>query len=87
MKGATRTKKDKAGGAIIGILAPHVFTNGANQSVVGDPIEQHGPGEHGSAVMMTGSPNVFAHGTPCCRKGDLATCGHPATGSPNVKIN
>lgn len=87
MRGAARTIKDKAGGVIIGILAPNVFTNGVNQSVIGDPVKPHGSGEHGSPVMMTGSPNVYAHGIPCCREGDLATCLHPSTGSPNVKIN
>lgn len=86
-RGAARTQQDKAGGTIIGVLAPTVFVNGTPVSVVGDPVQSHGPSPHSSPVMMTGSGNVFAHSISVCRLGDLATCGHPATASDNVFVN
>lgn len=38
-------------------------------------------------VMVQGSPNVYIEGIKVCRAGDLASCGHPTTGSPNVYAN
>lgn len=86
MPGAARTQKDTAGGTITGTLAPSVFVNGVPVSVIGDPVAPHGPPPHLSPVMAQGSETVFAHGIPVCRKGDKASCGHPATGSSNVFI-
>lgn len=86
-RGAARTKKDRAGGIIIGVLAPTVFVNGVPISVKGDPVMPHGPGIHGGPVMFTCSGDVFAHGIGVCRLYDIATCGHPATASPDVFVN
>jgi hypothetical protein len=36
--------------------------------------------------MIAGSNKVFIGGIAVCNAGDLATCGHPATGSPNVFV-
>jgi uncharacterized Zn-binding protein involved in type VI secretion len=80
---AGRTVLDAAGGTVIGTLAPTVFTNDTPVAVVGDPVEGHGIGKHAGPVMMTGSDNVFAHGIPVCRIGDVATCGHPIVSNSN----
>lgn len=86
-RGAARTQQDKAGGIILGVLATTVYVNSTPVSVVGDPVESHGSAAHSSPLMMTGSGNVFAHGIPVCRLGDLATCRHPAAASDNVFVN
>lgn len=74
-KGAARVDIDVAGGVIIGILAPTVFVNGTNISVIGDPVAGHGLPPHDAPVMVTGSSTVFANGIPVCRLGDVASCG------------
>jgi uncharacterized Zn-binding protein involved in type VI secretion len=38
-------------------------------------------------TMVQGSPTTFIEGIPVCRAGDLASCGHPTTGTPNVKAD
>lgn len=82
--GVSRCGLDSAGGVIIGVQADTVFVNGHPVSVLHDPVTGHGPGEHGGPVMATCSPTVFAQGIGICRAGDLASCGHPSTGSDNV---
>lgn len=84
MPGISRVGIDKAGGVVTGNLAPTVFVNGAPIVVKGATIEPHGPQPHGSPVMDEASVDVFANGIGICRTGDLATCGHPITGSRNV---
>lgn len=84
MPGVSRTSQDAAGGTILGVLAPTVYVNGTPVSVVGDPVTPHGVGVHAGPTMATGSSTVFACGKPVCRAGDLASCGHPATGSGDV---
>lgn len=87
-KRASRNFQDVAGGVILGTLAPTVIINGTPVSVIGDPVQGHGPGRHAGPVMATGSPNVFAHNIPCCRDTDIADCGHPTVAnSPNTFIN
>lgn len=75
-----RVISEYAGGTIVGILAPTVFVNGINISVVGDPVEGHGPYQHAGPVIATGSPNVFAHNSNVTRQADSASCGHPVVG-------
>lgn len=84
MPEVTRISQDKAGGRLVGILAPTVFVNGTNITVVGDLVAPHGTDPHAAPVMAEGSGSVYAQGIPVCRAGDRATCGHPATGSPDV---
>lgn len=86
MPGAVRQSQDSAGGTLVA-GSPNVITNGTPQVRIGDAVAGHGPGEHGGPVMAEGSPNVIVNGIPACRAGDNATCGHPASGSPNVIIN
>ena len=84
--GVSRVRQDSAGGIIVGMGAPTVFVNGTPVAVVGYAGSPHGPPipPHIGPVMQTGSSTVFANGIPVCRAGDLATCGHAATGSQNV---
>lgn len=87
MPGVSRIQVDTAGGRIIGVLAPTVFVDGANIVVEYAEVEGHGVGGHGAPVMWAHSPNVFANGLNICRRGDVATCGHRATGSADVFAN
>ena len=50
-------------------------------AVVGAAIASHGSSIHIAATMAQGSSKVFAAGIAICRAGDLATCGHSASGS------
>lgn len=87
MKGFCRCGVDTAGGVIIGVVQDGtVFVNKAIASVNSDPVAPHGPGEHSGPVMIAGSKNVFINGIAVCNEGDLATCGHAATGSNNVFV-
>lgn len=83
-----RVIREYAGGPIIGLLAPKVFINGIQVSVVGDNVEGHGPTPHDSPVVATGSPNTFANNSNVARLGDKASCGHTIlVGSHNVFTN
>lgn len=84
MPGVARVNADSAGGAIVGNLAPSVLVNGNPVAVVGASIAGHGSAPHSAAVMVGASSTVFAEGKAVCRAGDLASCGHAASGSGNV---
>lgn len=84
MPAVTRVTQDTAGGILIGGGNHHVYCNGTLVTVLGDLVAPHGPGIHAGPVMAQASSTVFINGIPICRQGDQATCGHPATGSPNV---
>lgn len=85
-RGAVRKNLDSAGGVLIQ-GSPDVFVNGQPLVRIGDAVQGHGPGVHAGPVMATGSGDVFCNGIGACRAGDLASCGHPASGSDNVRIN
>lgn len=87
MSGIARVGIDTAGGVIIGNLAPTVFADGSNVTVVGASVENHGLSPHDSPTMSGSSPNVFANGILVSREGDTATCGHVSTGSSDVFVN
>ncbi len=76
MAGICRVGVDAAGGTIIGNLAPTVFVNNSPVVVIGALIAPHD--NHVGAVMIQGSPNVFANNIAVCRAGDAASCGHTA---------
>jgi hypothetical protein len=52
--------RDSAGGVITGPGADGVLAAGAVVSLVGDGVVAHGRGEHGAAVVLSGSADVFA---------------------------
>lgn len=87
MSGFCRCGIDTAGGTIIGVVQDGtVFVNNAVASVNNDLVAPHGVALHASPVMIAGSKNVFINGIAVCNAGDLATCGHSATGSSNVFV-
>lgn len=83
MPGIARVGVDSAGGIILGGGQSTLYVNGALAAVVGDSVTPHGPGAHAAAVMVEGSPTLFAEGKAVCRAGDAASCGHTASGSGN----
>lgn len=84
MPGVSRVDQDSAGGLIVGALAPTVYVNGTNITVVGAQVTPHGIGPHAGPTMAEGSSTVFAEGIAVCREGDAATCGHTTSGSSDV---
>ena len=85
-----RVGKDLAGGVVSGPpLAPTVFVDRLPIVVVSTKITPHGKEPHTSAVMASGSPNVFAGSSrlPVCGSGHLASCGHPLISSSRVFVN
>jgi len=88
MPGISRVGVDTAGGGTItGNLAPTVRANGSSVVVTGATVASHGtiPNVHGSATMSAHSSTVRANGIFICRAGDVATCGHTASGSSTVR--
>lgn len=82
MPGIARVGTDSAGGTILGGGQSTVYCNGALVAVLGDAVAPHGLPPHSpSPVMVKASSTVFAGGIAVCRAGDVASCGHPATGS------
>lgn len=87
MPGITRINTDAAGGTITGMVQDGtVFANGQPVSVHGDPVAPHGVAPHAAPTMIAGSNNVFINGIAVCNAGDLATCGHAASGSGDVFV-
>lgn len=84
MRGISRVGLDVAGATIVGALAPKVQVENVPIVCLGAPVAGHGRPPHSAPVMVTSSTKVFANGIPICRLGDLASCGHPATGSSKV---
>lgn len=84
--GCARNYQDVAGSTIIGATVSSVIVNGTPVAVIGDLVNGHGLPPHASPVMATGSSTVFAGGIGVCRVPDVATCGHPTSGSSNVLI-
>ena len=78
--------QDVAGGAIIQ-GSPSVFANNKPVARIGDRVAGHGDSPHSGPVMATGSGNVFTNNIKTCRAGDIASCGHPSSGSSNVFVN
>ena len=84
MSGIARVGADSAGGPHISSLQSTVYVNGLPAQTLGGGVAGHGKNEHSGPVMVTASGTVFAQGIPVCREGDIASCGHSATGSGNV---
>ena len=87
MPGVSRVGTDMAGGVIGGPGAGTVRINGSACSLLGDSVTPHGVAPHAGASMAAASSTVFAEGGRVVRSGDLASCGHAATGSSNVFAN
>ena len=85
MPGICRDADDAAGGALIKSQST-VFANGKNVIVHGDNVTPHGTGLHAGPTMIAGSDSVFIGDIAVCNAGDLATCGHAASGSSTVSV-
>ena len=88
MPGIARVGDDTAGGAQQGGGNSHVYVESALAVVRGDAVAGHPPCPtvpvHCSPTMAGASSTVFIDGTPICRAGDAASCGHASTGSSTV---
>lgn len=76
---------DTAGGDLISSQST-VFANGQAVITDADSIVNHGDNPHNNAKITANSNNVFVGGKAVCNAGDVATCGHVATGSSNVNV-
>ncbi|MDR3517613.1 MAG: hypothetical protein P4M00_17555 [Azospirillaceae bacterium] len=85
MPGIARVGVDRAGGVIIGNLAPTVRADGSPVVVAGAAITPHGDGPHLAAITVGCSATVRAQGRFICRSGDGASCGHVDSGSTDVR--
>lgn len=78
---------DAAGGAQIASQTK-VRIGGQPIVLLGDPVTPHGVPPHSPLpVMVEGHPRVRIAGVPVCREGHVASCGHPTTGRPRVRIS
>jgi uncharacterized Zn-binding protein involved in type VI secretion len=84
--GAARCFQDSAGGSILGPGASTVLVNGSPVSVAFDAVAGHGDPPHSAPKMVTYSSKVYANGKGIVRETDSASCGHPASGSSNVRV-
>jgi len=84
MPGVTRINLDTAGGAVLQGPNFTVFVNGSPAATLNCPVAGHGKSPHSGARIVTSSGTVRAQNVPICRSGDMASCGHSATGSGNV---
>lgn len=87
MHGIARIQQDSAGGPIIGGGQTFVRVQGTFWAVLHDPVQGHGPAPHGGPIMAEASGFIRINGIPVCREGHKATCGHPTTGSPAMRIS
>ena len=77
---------DAAGGAQLAGGQSFFKVSGQPVIVLGDPLAAHGEGLHATPVMHEGSGWLRLNGTPVCREGHRATCGHPSSGRPWFRI-
>lgn len=82
MPGISVCNVDTAGGIILPGPNAKVFYKGNPLAVVGCAVAPHG--EHDRAVIETGSSKVFIGGISVCMQGSRASCGHTATGRPDL---
>lgn len=87
MAGISRAQIDFAGGLIASSLQVFVLVEGFPAAVVGSPVASHGGGPHSAATLVVGSLFVRINGLPVVRAGDVASCGHVATGSAVVSVD
>lgn len=90
MPGAVRKHQDRAVGQLVS-GAESVIVNGDPIVRLGDLVQSHAPWgpphpPHAAATMVSASSTVYAEGKLVCRAGDIASCGHAATGSNNVIV-
>lgn len=87
MPGIARKQLDSAGGTQLAGGQDFVRVEGQLWVLLGDPVASHGDAPHNAPVMAEGSPFVRISGTPVCRAGHLASCGHASTGSADMRLS
>lgn len=87
MFGIARKNADSAGGTQLAGGQDFVRVEGELAVLLGDPVQGHGIAPHAAPVMAEGSPFVRINGTPVCRAGHLASCGHASTGSASMRLS
>ena len=87
MPGVSRVGTDSAGGIITGQGQGSVYCNGDLVAVIITQVAPHGQSPHDAAILIEGSPDVFAEQIEVVRAGDAASCGHTASGSSNTFAN
>lgn len=88
MPQVSRVNVDSAGGLILGGGGAGYKIAGQIIAVIGDAVAVHPPAPpHSTAPsMVTGQSNYRVNGTPVCRAGDAANCGHSSTGSTTFSV-
>jgi uncharacterized Zn-binding protein involved in type VI secretion len=72
---------DIAGGRQLGGGQSAFIVDGQPVIVLGDAVEPHAPPVHKAPIkMVQASGWMSINGTPVCRAGHLASCGHASTG-------
>lgn len=79
-KGITVKNLDTAGGVQLAGQQSTWTVEGQPIVLLGDPVSGHGLPPHAAPVMAEGSDWMTIDGIPVVREGNLANCGHPATG-------
>jgi uncharacterized Zn-binding protein involved in type VI secretion len=71
---------DAAGGAQLNGGQLFFTVEGQNVVLLSDPVTPHGLPPHAAPVMAQGSSWMTLNGTPVCREGHAASCGHTSSG-------
>lgn len=77
---------DSAGGTQLAGGQGFFHVSGQPVVLLGDPVAGHGKQPHASPVMAQGSPWMTLNGTPVCRQGHAASCGHASSGRDWFRI-
>ncbi|ARV77336.1 hypothetical protein FDI21_gp167 [Pseudomonas phage Noxifer] len=78
--------QSEAGGVISGPGSAKMSVAGLPVSLVGDDVNNHGPGLHAGPKMVSGSAKMTVGGIPVVIQGSAASCGHTASGNPKMVI-
>lgn len=78
--------ESQAGGVISGPGSPKMTVGGKPVSLVGDDVNNHGPGLHAGPKMVSGSGKLTVGGIPVVIAGSAASCGHTSNGNPKMVI-
>lgn len=88
MPGIAVRALDSAGGAQLAGGQDFVTAEGEPVVLLGDPVTPHGPPfpPHTGPIMAEGCAWLTINGTPVCREGHAANCGHVTTGRAWLQI-
>jgi uncharacterized Zn-binding protein involved in type VI secretion len=78
--------ESEAGGVISGPGAAKFTVAGRPVSLVGDDVNNHGPGLHAGPKMVSGSGKLTVGGIAVVIQGSAASCGHTASGNPKMAV-